>query len=160
MCFGRLEIGRQFSTSSFSPFLKTEITFAILSFSGKASSSRDVLTIDKNGLYRIADININISVKTVATSGLALFQFLCFKLLCFFSMISCLVFTAFGRELDFFSCFPVVSFITCHACMVSYFYLFNKEAQQFLLGFILTFQTFFVVFIFFFRFSAFPFLKN
>ena len=86
-----------FSTSSFSPFLKTEITFAILSFSGKASSSRDVLTIDKNGLYRIADININISVKTVATSGLALFQFLCFKLLCFFSMISYLVFTAFGR---------------------------------------------------------------
>ena len=65
-----------FSTSSFSPFLKTEITFAILSFSGKASSSRDVLTVDKNGLYRIADININITVKTVATSGLASFQLL------------------------------------------------------------------------------------
>ena len=42
----RIEIGRQFSIFSLSPFLKTGIIFAILSFSGKTTSG-DALTFLK-----------------------------------------------------------------------------------------------------------------
>ena len=51
-----------------------------------------------------------------------------FAILLSFSVISCLVFIAFGRELDFFFCFPVISFITCHVRLVSHLYLISKEA--------------------------------
>ena len=57
----------------------------------------------------------------------------------YFPLISFLVFIAFGREQDFFFCFPVVSLITCHVFLASiYIYLAGKHSSLFY--FILSFS--------------------
>ena len=53
-----------------------------------------------------------------------------FAILVSFLVIHCLVFIDFGRELDLFFCFPVISLITCYLHLVSHLlYLLNKAAQ-------------------------------
>ena len=77
-----------------------------------------------------------------------------------FSVISFLIFIAFGRELDFFFCFPVTFFITCHVCLVSNLYFHSREAQQFFFDFILSFSKIHLQFLCFSSNSLLLFFKN
>ena len=76
---GRTEIGRQFSTFSLLPFLKTGITFAVLRFSGDCFFKRFLKNFEENDLYRIIDI----TTKTIVTNGLVSFE----RLECFFKLL-------------------------------------------------------------------------
>ena len=80
---GRIEIGRQFSTFSLLPFLKTGITFAVLRFLGDCFFKRFFKSFEENDLYRIIDIHDNITTKTIVTNGLVSFE----RLECFFKLL-------------------------------------------------------------------------